>query len=189
MLTIIADTDHDGRYLLQGRVTKDGDLVLRFVVRVVVDDVRDGVAYAFVAGTFGFVASHLGVRQYLKREVEHICRRPHFLAVGCIIIVILTRRRQMQRDLVFVVVIPEVRTQTDEAGQIAVFQLRIDTAHLLGVDEHLQVLVLPHVVSRVLIHRPGIMRREVHDPHHHRLLVLRNQLCLTRIGLPAHTRR
>ena len=56
------------------------------------------------------------------------------------------------------------------------------------MDEHLQVLVLPHVVPRVLVHRPRIFRTQVHHAQHHRLLVLGNQLGLTRIRLTTHTR-
>ena len=95
----------------------------------------------------------------------------------------------MQRDLVFVVVIAQVGTETDEAGEVAVLQVGIDALQFLGMDEHLQVLVLPHVVARVLVHRPCVMRTEVCYAEDHRLLVLRDELRLTGVGLTAHTRR
>ena len=57
------------------------------------------------------------------------------------------------------------------------------------MHEHLQVLVLAHVVARVLVHGPGVARTEVHNPQYHCLLVLGDELRLTRVGLSAHTRR
>ena len=57
------------------------------------------------------------------------------------------------------------------------------------MDEHLQVLVLPHVISGVFVHRLGVTGTEVCHTQHHRLLVLSDQLGLTRIRLTAHTRR
>ena len=68
-------------------------------------------------------------------------------------------------------------------------QFRIHFLQFLRMHEHLQVLILPHVVTGVLVHRPCVTGTEVGYPQHHRLLVLRNQLCLTRIGLTTHTRR
>ena len=95
----------------------------------------------------------------------------------------------MKRDLVFVVVITQVGTQANETGQVPVPQVRIDGTQLLGVYEHLQVLVLAHVVTGVLVHRACVMRAEVHYTNDHGLLVLRNELGLTRIGLTAYSRR
>ena len=57
------------------------------------------------------------------------------------------------------------------------------------MNEHLQVLILPHVVSGVLVHRTCVVRAEMRNTHYHRLLVLRNQLCLSRVGLTTYARR
>ena len=57
------------------------------------------------------------------------------------------------------------------------------------MHEHLQVLVLPHVIAGVLVHRSGVMRAEVRYAQYHRLLVLRDQLGLTRVRLTAYSRR
>ena len=188
MLTVVAHTDHDGTDVLQRRISKHGNFVLRLVIRVIVDDIRDGVAYTFVACSFCLITCGLRVRQHFQREVEHVIFRPHGLAVGGGVVVIDARLGQNERNLVFVVVVAQVATHTDEARQVAVFEFRVDGTHLLGMNEHLQVLVLPHVIAGILIHRSCVVRTEVHHAQNHRLLVLRNQLSLTRIGLTAHTR-
>ena len=188
MLSRIADTDHNGRYFFERRVTEHGNLVLRFIRSLVKDDIRNSVADTFVAGSFGFVPRYFGTREDLQREVEHVLFRPYFFAVEDIVVVIHARFGQMKWDLVFVVVVAQVRTEADETAQVAVFEFGID-GYLLGVDEHLQVLVLAHVVTRILVHRSGVTRTKVCHAENHRLLVLRNQLCLSRIGLTAHAGR
>ena len=152
MLTVVAHSDHDGSHVLQRRVAEHGDLVLRLTRGVVVDDVRYRVAHTLVAAPFSTVTGCLRVGQHLQRKVEHVVLRPYCCTVGGAIVVILSRRRQMQRNLIFVVVVAQVGTQTDEATQVAVLQLRINGGHLLGMDEHLQFLVLPQVVAGVLVH-------------------------------------
>ena len=126
MLTVVAHTDHDGGYLFECRVTEHGDLVLRLVVGVIIDDVRDGVAHAFISGPFGFVTGYLRVRECAEREVEHVFCRPDGLAVNGGVVVIHARCCQVQRYLVFVVVVPQVGTETDETAQVSVFQFRIN---------------------------------------------------------------
>ena len=189
MLTVVTHTDHDGLDLFEGRVTQHRDLILRLVVRVIIDDVRDGVAHPFVTGSLGSVTGCLGIGERRKREIEHILLRPHFLSVNRGVVIIDTLRRETQRDLIFVVVIAQIGTETDEAGEVAVFKQRVDLFHLLRMDEHLQVLILADVVSGILVHGACIVRTEVHDTQHHRLFVLGDELCLTRVGLSAHSRR
>ena len=189
MLAVVAHTDHDGGYLFQRRVSEHGDLVLRLVVGVVIDDVWDSVAYALVACAFGLVPGGLGVREHLERKIEHVLLWPYRFTVGGGVVVIQPRCGQMQRDLIFIVVIAQVGTETDEAGEVAVLQFGINALQFLGMDEHLQVLVLPHVVARVLVHRPCVMRTEVRYAEDHRLLVLGDKLRLTGVGLTAYTRR
>ena len=51
------------------------------------------------------------------------------------------------------------------------------------MNKHLQTLILAHIIHHVLIHRTSILRGNIIQSQHHRLLVLSNQLCLTRVGL------
>ena len=57
------------------------------------------------------------------------------------------------------------------------------------MNEHLQVLVVTHVVGGVLIYGTCVAERQVVHAQYHSLFVLCNQLCLTRVGLTADTRR
>ena len=57
------------------------------------------------------------------------------------------------------------------------------------MHEHLQFLVVAHVVRCGPIHGSGITRAQVVDSQYHRLLVLRNQLSLPRVGLTRDARR
>ena len=93
MLTVVTHTDHDRRDLLERRVTEHRDLVLRVIVRIVVDDVRDGVAYPFVTCAFGFVTRRLGIRQPAQFKIEHVLFRPNDQTVGEGVVVILSLRR------------------------------------------------------------------------------------------------
>ena len=57
------------------------------------------------------------------------------------------------------------------------------------MNEHLQVLVVTHVVGGVLIYASCVAERQVVHAQYHSLFVLCNQLRLTRVGLTADTRR
>ena len=61
--------------------------------------------------------------------------------------------------------------------------------HSLCVYEHLQALVVTHVVSHVLIHGSRVFRRQVVYAQYHCLFVQRHELSLSRISLTGHTRR
>ena len=188
MRTAVPNTDHDARYIFYRRVTKHGNLIVRMSIRVVIDFIRDIIPYTDRAGTFGFVTRHFRIRQGREWEVEHILFRPYCPAVAVAVVVIQSLRGQGQGNLIFVVVILQVATQTNETGQFIVSQIRVDTRGL-GVHEHLQFLVVTQVVRSVLIHGFGIVRGEVLNFQHHRLLVLRYQLRLSGIGLTAYARR
>ena len=189
MLTVVTHTDHDRGHFFQGRVTHHGDFVLRFAGSIIIDDVRNGVAHSLVSCPFGFVTRYLGFRQHLEREIEHVLCRPNGFTVCRRVVIVNARFGEVKRDLVFVVVIAQVGTQTNETGQVTVSQFGINRTQLFGMHEHLQVLVLAHVVSCVLVHRACVMRAEIHHAHHHRLLVLCDELRLSRVGLTAHPRR
>ena len=57
------------------------------------------------------------------------------------------------------------------------------------MDEHLQVLILPHIVSGVLVHSARVSWTEVTHPQNHRLFVLGDELGLSRICLSADSWR
>ena len=122
---IIAHTDHDGGYLLEGRITHDGDFILRLVVAFVIDDVGLGVAGILVSGSFGFVAGCLGAGEDRQREIEHVRLRPYAFTVVLRLVVIHAGSRQFERYLVFVIVIAHIATHSDETGQVVILQFQI----------------------------------------------------------------
>ena len=172
MLTAVTHTDHNRADILQCRVTEHGNLVLWFVVRFIVQHVWNSVAHSFVSCAFGFVTRQFGGSKGLEFEIEHILCRPNGNTINSRIIVIHTRWSQMQRNLIFVIVIAKVTTQTDETGQVSVFQVRVHRLQFLRMNEHLQILILTHVITGVLVHCSRVMRTEVHDA----------------VGLTTHTR-
>ena len=146
--SVVAHTDHDGLHFAKSRVTHDGDAVAGAVaVEVAEFLIEAGVAEALLAVAILLERCELG-----KVYVEHVLGRPYGSAVvGAVGVVEREALRcQRQRNLVFVVVALIVRAQTDEDRCLAVAQVRDVVGQGIGVNEHLQVLVLSHVVVTVL---------------------------------------
>ena len=150
--SVVAYANHDGLHLAQGRITHDGDtVVLPFPVVLRVEFVETGKSLALQ-----LVAVLLGVGQHLKVQVYHVLAGPHGLAVMCRILVIETLGCQLQRHLVLVVVAAVVAAQTDEDTRLPVRQARGIGQQGIGMHEELQVLVLPHVITYVLVDGLGL---------------------------------
>ena len=139
----VTDTDHHGFHIADARVTDnlDGMVVVAIVDGVFldhflgVDVVEPDVAVGHV---HGFVASLFHRDEIFQRDVQIVDFRPDELFVGigrapwC----------DLQRYLVFVVVLCEVGTDAQEDSEVLVFERAVLQGGL-GVDEHLQVFVLP----------------------------------------------
>ena len=78
--------------------------------------------------------------------------------------------RHLHGHFVFVVVLGEVGTDTHEHGQVLVVE-RLVVVGGFGVDEHLQVFVLPQVEVGGFVDGPTIAIDEVLDGHLQRLLI------------------
>ena len=185
----VTHTDHDTLHALQRRITQHGYTVLRLTARLIVHHVGDSVTHVGCAGTFGFVTSHLGIGQYREREIEHVLRRPNLVTVLLAVVVVIACGREYQRNLVLVVVVLQVSTQADEARQVTILQVGIFSLQFLGVNKHLQMLVVTHVVGCVFVHGTCVAEWQVVHTQNHRLFVLCNQLRLPGVGLTADARR
>ena len=88
-----------------------------------------------------------------ERDVEHVVFRPYLLDIGDIVpAVFVAWCRELKRDLIFIVVALVVGAETDEDGELIVLQVRGVRLLGVGMDEHLDALVLAYVERRVLIH-------------------------------------
>ena len=102
---------------------------------------------------------------------------------------IFTRGCKLKGDFVLIIVVPVVAAKAHEHGKLVVGQVSSILLEGIGVDEHLNALVLAQVESGVLINGLGLARREVVDNEAQRLLVLLGKLRLGRILLTGDSRR
>ena len=122
----------------------------------------------------GAVTLHLQGDQRIQGDIDHILLRPDGVGIATD-----TPRRDGDRELVLVVVLFEVGTQTDERRHITGTQVT-GGEDILRVDVHLQVVELTEVIRRALVDGTGITIGQIDHLHRHRLLVLL-------IGLGGHT--
>ena len=98
------------------------------------------------------VALFLQRGKHAEVDVEHIVLRPYLsavcsriaaigIAVGC----------QLQWNLIFVVIALVIATQTDEYGQLVIFQCCLVGYQMIGMHEHLHAFVVPQVVVGILV--------------------------------------
>ena len=136
------------------------------------------------------VALFLQLGKHVERDVEHIGFRPYGTTVGGgIFAVVATVGRQRQGYLVFIVVVLVVATHADKHGELVVLQVGIVGNQMVGVDEHLHLLVLAQVETGVAIH--GLRLTSLQILHHHveGLFVGLYELGLRGVGYSRDTRR
>ena len=136
------------------------------------------------------VALFLELCEHIKVDVEHVIDGPHLTAVGIgVFVVVAAVWREHQRNLVFVVVVLIVAAQTYEHGKLIVLQVGDIGHEMIGMDEHLHVLVLTEIERGLLI--DGLRLSMLHVPHHHVqcLFVVLHKLWLRGVGGTADARR
>ena len=137
----------------------------------------------------GLVAGLLQLGKHAEVDVEHVLLRPHGAAVFQIVLVIVvTVGRKLQGYHVLVVVVAVVAAQTDEDSQLVVAQ-RIVVDEVVGVDKHLQVLVLPHIEGGIAVDGLRLAMRQVVHHQAQRLLVVLGELWLRGVGDTGNARR
>ena len=174
-LIIIDDTDHHGRDFSKRRITDDCQ-------HIVAMHLRKALVVLSQTCRLLTVTLQLQVGQQIKRHVQIILGRPNLLGIGR------TLWRDYQRHSILVIVLREVRSQTNEDGHTVVTQLRA-TNLVFCVDIHLQTLILAHIQICQLINRTDILRFEAIHLQRHGLLVLLSNLRLARVNLTRNARR
>ena len=125
-----------------------------------------------------------------ESHIKHILLRPNQLAVGRhITVVIAARSRKGERNLIFIIVILIVTTQTDEDSQLPILQICGILLQGIGMGKHLNTLILTEVESSILVYRLGFSTGQIPDNKTQSLLVGFYQLWLTRILLTTDARR
>ena len=125
----------------------------------------------------------LEVGEGAEVDVEHVLLGPYCLTSLCGVGVVMSWRGEGEGYLVFVVVALVVTTDSDEEAHLVVLQFRV-TFHRIGMDEHLQVLVVAEVHVHGLIHRTGVACGKVFHCECQGLFVLLREL---RLGGVEHT--
>ena len=119
-----------------------------------------------------------------ESHIQHILLRPNQPAIGRhITVVIAARSRKGERNLIFIIVILIVTTQTDEDSQLPILQVGSILLQGIGMGKHLDTLILTEVESSILVYRLGFSTGQIPDNKAQSLLVGFNQLWLTRILL------
>ena len=98
-------------------------------------------------------------------------------------------RGELQGNEVFVIVVLIVGTQTDEHSQLVVLQLRAVGHQVVGMDKHLQALILAQVQIGILIHSLRLALRQVLHGETERLLIILCKLGLTGVSDTGNARR
>ena len=184
MVGVIAHTNHNRLHFLQSRITHHGNLVVQFLWIVYL--IRYRIAHIRIACAFCSVASVLGIGEHTQWEIKCILLQPHFQPIRGTLVVVQALWSQYQRYLILIVVILQVRTQTNKTGQVFV-PYRLIIGHTFRVYEHLQTLILTHVIGHILIHRTRVFGLQVIHFQHHCLLILCDQLRLSGVCLARDT--
>ena len=180
----ITHTDHHHLHLAQRRISQHAYLVGRAVGIVFAIDLVERGGTRRLRQVTGF----LQVGEDIEVHVEHIRRWPHHLAVGCgVFAVVAAVGGQLQRYQVLIVVVLVVATHTDEYRQLMILQVGGIGHQVVGVYEHLHVLILAEVEASIAI--DGLRLTLLQVLHHHveRLLVALHKLWLRGVGDTADT--
>ena len=171
---IIAHTNHQGLHLAKRRIAHEGHLIARVIA--VISHVR--LRERCQSLRFGTVALLLECRKDAKRHIQHIVFRPYRLAIFQTATAILTFRSQLQRYLIFIIVVLVVATQTNKHRKLIVTQIRNVLRQSIGMSKHLDALVLAQVERRVLIDCLCLPRTQILDGQAQCLLIRLDQLRL-----------
>ena len=169
VLVRVADTDHHRHHVCEVGVSAHSEALIPLDA---LELLEERIAHR---------ACNLEVLQVLETQVNLIGLGPDlgFLrrAPG----------RDLQRNLVLVVVVHEVRSQAHEGGQVARLQGLVGPRRL-GVHEHAQALVHAHVEVDVAVGRPRITVLQAADLQLQRLLVQLGLVGRGHIDLPDDAR-
>ena len=156
----VADTDNHRLHLAKGGIAENGNLVVGVVG--IIGRVRSGIG----GRTEGprLVALLFDIGEDGEGHIEHVVVGPHLKDVAEVIaVVVRSRCRELQWYLIFIVVALIVGTEPNEDRQLVVLQIGCIDLFGIGMNEHLQTLVLSHVESCILIDALRLSRREIVD--------------------------
>ena len=125
-----------------------------------------------------------------ESHIKHILLRPDQLTVGRhITIVIAAWSREGEWNLIFIIVILIVTTQTDKDSQFSILQVCCILFQGIGMGKHLNTLILTKIESRILVYSLCFSTGQVLDNKAQSLFVGFHQLWLTRILFTTDARR
>ena len=149
--SIVAYTNHHGLYFAQRRIADNTDFVVGAVLIVgIVNLCVTGCAFSFC-----LVAFMLQGCEGAEVNIEHVLLRPNSLTTLCSVGVIVTIGGEFERYFVFVIVALVVATNAEEKTHLIVLKFCV-TLHCVGMDKHLQMLVVAQVFIEGLINGTSI---------------------------------
>ena len=185
---VVANTYHYHFHIAQRRITEHGNLVLG--LRRVVLGEAFAIRHAGHALQLLCIAVLLNGGKHIEVAIEHIRLGPYCILVAAAIrAVIRLRRCHRQWNFIFVVIVFNIRTQTDKCRHFAIAQRGGIVDERFVVQEHLQAAIDAQVEAGVLIHGTRCAGGELGNLHRHRLLVELCDLRLTGIHYTGHARR
>ena len=182
----ISYTNHHRLHFAQRRVAENGDAVVGIVGVVVAEFGRVTGSTARTSPVTGL----LQIGQFREVDIEHILLRPYgTTVVEVVFVIVVAVGRQLQRDEIFVVVVAVVAAETDEYCQLVILQRGFVVDEVVGVNEHLDMLIAAQVERRVTVDGFRLVLRQVLDHQTQRLLVGFGQLGLRGVGDARDARR
>ena len=177
LTTQVTDTDNHRLHLAKRRVSHHTDLIVGTVLVVSgIDKVIRSLPLSLCN-----VPVSLNLCEEVQRNIKHVLFWPHRTASLQRIHVIVSGRCQRQRDFIFIIVALIVTTETYEHRQLMVFKIRGVQFQGVGMHEHLQAFVLPHVDGSILVNGFRLLRTQVCNGQGKCLLITLHKLWLSRI--------
>jgi len=181
---IIAHTNHYGVDFAQRRITYYAYFIIRAVAVVWGEHFwiwRCSLALAFIPLA-------LERCEFSQINVKHILFRPYLPPWSCWVTVVLSLGRQFQRYFVLVKIALIVWAETYKKRSLVILE-RFVFKQSVGMNKHLDMLVLAKVKILVLIHSARITTGKVFYHHLQSLFILLEELWLVGVDYTGYTWR
>ena len=83
------------------------------------------------------VALSLDRSKKIERKIQIVIDRPYDRTILAVIIVITSRRCKIERNLILIIIILDIRTKADEDREVAILEIGGIIDHSLGMHPHL----------------------------------------------------
>ena len=185
---IIAHTNHHDTNVAQRRITDNADLVA--LMLWVISGIQFRHLYRTAFFVFLPVTFLFQVGEHIESYIHKVFFRPYDILVSRAISIVLARFRQFQRHFIFIEVIFDIGTQSQEYRNITVFQFfRHIVNQPFSMGKHLHSLIQTQIQRSVFINCTGITGLQSGHLQRNSLFVKLRDLRLSRVNDTVDTRR